>query len=75
MGSGAKLKQKVKDKLFYTHILSFTGGSYITYHNQLLQDIVGWMLVCLKFILLITILLGIQYFITKLAWNKSNKIQ
>lgn len=37
--------------------------------------LVGWILVCIKFILLVTILFGIQYFITKLAWNKSNKIQ
>ncbi|GMR67091.1 hypothetical protein BAC7755_37600 [Bacillus sp. MN7755] len=37
--------------------------------------LVGWTLVCIKFILLVTILFGIQYFITKLAWDKSNKIQ
>ncbi|WP_133116654.1 DUF6773 family protein [Bacillus mycoides] len=70
-----KLKQKLKDKLSYTLILSFSGVAYTTYHNQLPQDIAGWILVCIKFILLVTILFGIQYFITILAWNKSNKIQ
>ncbi|MED2787252.1 hypothetical protein P4261_08790 [Bacillus thuringiensis] len=68
-------KEKLKDKLSYTLILSFSGVAYTTYHNQLPQDIVGWILVCIKFILLVTILFGIQYFITILAWNKSYKIQ
>ncbi|WP_257143130.1 DUF6773 family protein [Bacillus toyonensis] len=65
-----KLKQKLKAKLSYTLILSFSGVAYTTYHNQLPQDIVGWIFVCIKFILLVTILFGIQYFITILARNK-----
>lgn len=36
-----KLKQKLKAKLSYTLILSFSGVAYTTYHNQLPQDIVG----------------------------------
>ncbi|MGN4427223.1 hypothetical protein ACTFQN_26580 [Bacillus cereus group sp. MYBK30-1] len=70
-----ELRQKLKDRLSYTLIFSFAAVASTTYHNQLAQDIAGWMLVCLKYILLFTILLGIQYFITILAWNKSNKIQ
>lgn len=69
-----KIKTKIKKinyliPLFYL----FSGVAYTTYHNQLPQDIVGWILVCIKFILLVTILFGIQYFITVLAWNKSIK--
>lgn len=70
-----KLRRKLKDRLSYTLILSFSGVAYTTYHNQLPQDIVGWILVCIKFILLVIILFGVQYFITILAWNRSNKIQ
>ncbi|MGR3779189.1 DUF6773 family protein [Bacillus paramycoides] len=70
-----KLRQKLKDRLSYTLIFSFAAVVSTTYHNQLSQDIVGWMLVCLIYILLVTILFGIQYLITILAWNKSNKIQ
>ncbi|MED0963117.1 MULTISPECIES: hypothetical protein [Bacillus cereus group] len=42
---------------------------------RLPEDFVGWLSVIAKFIILFAFLFGIQYFITVLAWNKSNKIQ
>lgn len=69
-----QLNEKLKEKMSNTFIFCFVAIGATTYKYYFPEDLIGWLAVIAKFIILFIFLFGIQYLITVLAWKKSNKI-
>ncbi|MEK4745908.1 DUF6773 family protein [Bacillus sp. FSL R9-9481] len=68
-----QLNTKLKNKMFNTSIFCFVAIAITTYRNQLPETTIEWLLIIFKFIIVFTLLFGIQYIITKFTWYKNNK--
>ena len=68
-----QLNKKIKEKMVNTFIFCIVAISITTYRNQLPENTIGWLLVILKFIIVFSLVFGIQYLITKFTWYKNNK--
>ncbi|MEK4894027.1 DUF6773 family protein [Bacillus sp. FSL M7-0996] len=59
--SKEKMNLKLKEKFPLTFFICFGGITSITYHNPLPQSLMGWFLVIIKFILVVSFVFGIEY--------------